>query len=86
MLTKLLSRKFLVTAGALSSVLLGADIEPLRMAIMGAVAVVYILTEGLLDRARAEELRSAVEQGLAVAQQATAAADPASRDQGKAQP
>jgi hypothetical protein len=48
---KLLSRKFLITIGALITLLEGKNLDALHLAIIGAVATAYIVTEAVLDHA-----------------------------------
>lgn len=66
MLQRLGSRKFLITVSALLSALLGADIDPARLAIIGVIAGIYVLVEGLIDKSRAEQFGEAIEKGLAI--------------------
>lgn len=49
MIKKLLSRKFLVTIGAIATVLGSTDVDAKQKAIIAGIAIVYLLIEGLLD-------------------------------------
>jgi len=69
MLQRLVSRKFWCTAGVFLSGLLGVD--PTRLAIIGVVVGIYVLIEGLIDKARAEAVAAAVEEGLAIGRKLT---------------
>jgi len=61
---KLLSRKFWLAVLAVVSTLAGLDLEPHQHAVVGIVAVVYLLVEGAIDRKRAEGVVDAVQRGL----------------------
>ncbi len=62
-LTKLLSRKLAVTVGTIVTVCLQIQ-DPVQAGVAGAIAVAYVIAQGLVDRASAERVASAVERGL----------------------
>lgn len=66
MLQRLGSRKFLITVSTLLTALFGTDVDPVRLAIIGLVAGIYVLVEGLIDKSRAETFGEAIEAGLAI--------------------
>lgn len=63
-LQKLGSRKFLVTLFSLVTALAGADLDPIQLGIVGAIATVYVVVEGLVDRKRAESVAADIQRGI----------------------
>lgn len=53
-LEKLGSRKFLVTVSALTSALMQDGNDPVKLIVVSVIAAIYVLAEGLIDRARAQ--------------------------------
>jgi len=62
-MNKLFSRKLGVTLATIITVVLQID-DPVRAAVAGAVAIAYVIAQGLVDRASVERVASAVEEGL----------------------
>lgn len=73
---KVLSRKFLVTAGALFAIFSSGDTS-VRLWIIAGVAALYVITEGLLDArgmpALARELGAAIKAGIDKGEELTSA-------------
>lgn len=67
---KLFSRKLGVTLATIITVVLQID-DPVRAAVAGAVAIAYVLAEGLIDRAKVEQVAAAVEEGIDQARKVT---------------
>lgn len=61
------SRKFLVTLSALLGAYMAGEIELSRLAIMGLVAIVYVIIEGMIDKTRAEQVADDVGKGIEMA-------------------
>ncbi len=69
-MNKLFSRKLGVTLATIVTVVLQID-DPIRAAVAGAVAIAYVIAQGLVDRASVEKVASAVEEGLKEAREVT---------------
>ncbi len=69
-MNKLLSRKLGVTLATIVTVVLQID-DPIRAAVAGAVAIAYVIAQGLVDRAGVEKVAGAVEEGLKEAREVT---------------
>ena len=62
-MNKLLSRKLAVTIATILTVVLQID-DPVRAGVAGAIAIAYVIAQGLVDRASVEQVANAVEEGL----------------------
>ena len=69
-LTKLFSRKLAVTVATILTVVLQIE-DPMRAGVAGAIAIAYVIAQGLVDRASVEQVASAVEEGLEEARKVT---------------
>jgi len=69
-MNKLLSRKLGVTLATILGVVFQID-DPARAGVAGAVAIVYVIAQALVDKAAVERVASAVETGLVEARSAT---------------
>lgn len=69
-LTKLFSRKLAVTVATILTVVLQID-DPVQAGVAGAVAIAYVIAQGLVDRASVEQVANAVEEGLDEARKVT---------------
>lgn len=64
---KLLSRKLLVTLGTLVTVLLESDLTDWQRCVAGVIACAYVVAQGIVDKATAEQAARALERGLSEA-------------------
>ncbi len=69
-MNKLFSRKLGVTLATIVTVVLQID-DPIRAAVAGAVAIAYVIAQGLVDKASVEKVAGAVEEGLKEAREVT---------------
>lgn len=69
-MNKLLSRKLAVTIATILTVVLQID-DPVRAGVAGAIAIAYVIAQGLVDRASVEQVAKAVEEGLDEARKVT---------------
>ena len=69
-MNKLLSRKLGVTVATILTVVLQID-DPVRAAVAGAIAIAYVVAQGLVDRASVDRVADAVEEGLDEARKVT---------------
>ena len=69
-MNKLLSRKLAVTIATILTVVLQID-DPVRVGVAGAIAIAYVIAQGLVDRASVEQVANAVEEGLDEARKVT---------------
>lgn len=69
-MNKLLSRKLAVTIATILTVVLQID-DPVRAGVAGAIAIAYVIAQGLVDRASVEQVADAVEEGLDEARKVT---------------
>jgi hypothetical protein len=69
-MNKLLSRKLAVTIATILTVVLQID-DPVRAGVAGAIAIAYVIAQGLVDRASVEQVANAVEEGLDEARKVT---------------
>lgn len=67
---KLLSRKLGLSLAAIAAIVLEID-DPVKAGVVGVVAAVYVIAQGLVDKAAAERVASAVEQGVAEGRKAS---------------
>ncbi len=67
---KLLSRKLGVTLATIVTVVLQID-DPVRAMVAGAIAIAYVVAQGLVDRSGVEKVAAAVEEGLDEARKVT---------------
>jgi hypothetical protein len=69
-MNKLFSRKLGVTVATILTVVLQID-DPTRAAVAGAIAIAYVVAQGLVDRASVEKVAAAAEEGLEEARKVT---------------
>jgi hypothetical protein len=69
-MNKLLSRKLGVTLATIVGVVFQID-DPAKAGVAGAVAIVYVIAQALVDKATVERVANAAEAGLAEARNAT---------------
>ena len=62
-MNKLLSRKLGVTVATILTVVLQID-DPVRAGVAGAVAIAYVIAQGLVDKSQVERVAQAVDAGL----------------------
>lgn len=61
---KLLSRKFLVTLGALVALLEGSNLDSWKLFVIAGVAVAYVVSEAVLDHAALPPIVSTIESAV----------------------
>lgn len=69
-MNKLLSRKLGVTVATILTVVLQID-DPVRAGVVGAIAIAYVVAQGLVDRKQVDQVANAVEEGLDEARKVT---------------
>lgn len=67
-MSKLFSRKFGVTVATILTIVLQME-DPIRAGVAGAVAIAYVIAEGLIDRAAVERVATAAEEGISKARE-----------------